>query len=74
MGVDHDVIQGTAFQAYNYIWTIDDFFRVHIGVLGEFSTVMQTLSGLHNCLEFSQLPLVFRWGYVNTEKSPLLLL
>ena len=32
---------------------------------------MQTLvcvKGLHNCLEFSQLPLVFRWSYGNTEK------
>ena len=42
--------------------------------LGESSKVMQTLdyvSSLHNCLEFSAiLPtlLVFRWGYVNTEK------
>ena len=25
------------------------------------------VSGLHNCREFSQLPLVFRWGYGNTE-------
>ena len=41
---------------------------------------MQTLdyvSGLHNCLEFSQLILpptllVFRWGYVNTEKLKVL--
>ena len=67
MGVDHDVIQGTAFQAYNYISTIDDFFRVHIasskheGELGEFETVtvMQTrdaVEGLHNCREFSQHP------------------
>ena len=42
----------------------------HSGELGEFSTVMQTLdcvSGLHNCLEFSQLPLVLRWSYGNTE-------
>ena len=39
-------------------------------LLGEFSTLMQTLdcvSGLHNCLDFSQLPLVFWWGYRNTE-------
>ena len=52
------------------------FFRVsialckHSGKLEEFSTVMQTLdcvSGLHNCREFSQLPLVFRWDYGNTE-------
>ena len=31
---------------------------------------MQTrdaVEGLHNCQEFSQLPLVFRWGYGNTE-------
>ena len=38
--------------------------------MGEFSTVMQTLdfvSGLHNCLEFSQPPLVFISGYANTE-------
>ena len=31
---------------------------------------MQTLdyvSGLHNCREFSQLSLLFRWGYGNTE-------
>ena len=41
------------------------------GELGEFETVMQTrdtVKGLHNCLEISQLPLLFRWGYVNTEK------
>ena len=38
---------------------------------------MQTrdaVEGLHNCREFSQLPGVFRWGYGNAEKSPLLLL
>ena len=52
------------------------FFRVYIawckhsGRLGEFSTVMQILdfvSDLHNRLEFSQPPLVFASGYVNTE-------
>ena len=52
-----------------FIKAIEDFFPVsiasskHSGELGELSTVMQTLdcvSGLHNCLEFSQLPLVFR--------------
>ena len=39
--------------------------------LGELSTVMQTLDcvspGLHNCLKFSQLPLVFTSGCGNTE-------
>ena len=39
--------------------------------LEEFSTVMQTLdyfSGLHNMFPILSTPLVFRWGYVNTEK------
>ena len=42
----------------------------HEGELGEFSIVMQTLdyvSGLHNCLGFSQLPLVVSKGYGNME-------
>ena len=36
-------------------------------------TVIQTadvVEGLHNCLEFSQLPRVFRWGYGKTGKKP----
>ena len=39
--------------------------------MGEFETVMQTLdfvSGLHDCLEFSQTLLVFISGYANTGK------
>ena len=54
-----------------------NFFRVYIasskqeGELREFETVTQTLdcvSGLHNCLELSQVPVVFKIGYVNTEE------
>ena len=66
----------------NYLWGIfyksnrGLFARVsivsskHSENLKEFSTIIQTLDcvlGLHNCLEFSQLPLVFRWGYGNKE-------
>ena len=42
-----------------------------LGELEEFSTVTQTLnsvSGLHNCLEFSKLPSCLE-GFVNTEKA-----
>ena len=42
-----------------------------LGRLGEFSKVMQTLdcvSGLHNCLEFSQPPSCLNEAIVNTEK------
>ena len=49
--------------------------HLHTWGLREFSKVLQTLdcfSGLVNYLEFSD-PLLFRWGYVNTEKSALLL-
>ena len=39
--------------------------------LREFSKVIQTLdyiSGWYNCLEFTENLLVFRGGYLNTEK------
>ena len=42
-----------------------------IGGLGEFSKVIEILdyvSGLHNCLEFSQPSSCLESGYVNTEK------
>ena len=63
------------FEKY-FIKATEDFFRVsiasskHSGEVGEFSTVMQTfdcVSGLQNCLEFSQFSLVFRRGYENTK-------
>ena len=38
-----------------------------LGRLGEFSKVMQTLDHISGLLNSSN-PLVFRWGYVNTEK------
>ena len=47
-----------------------------LGELGEFSTVMQTLdfvSGLHNCLEFSQ-PLSCLYQAMQTQEKSFLLL
>ena len=42
----------------NYLWEI--FHKSN-------KRILDCVSGLHNCLDFSQLPLVFRWGCGNTE-------
>ena len=46
----------------------EDLFRVYMRAVGKICD-SYAVSGLHNFEEFSQPPKVFRWGYVNMEKS-----
>ena len=48
--------------------TIEDFFRVSIASSKHPGELEDCVLSLYNRLEFSQLPLVFRRGYGNSEK------